>query len=153
MTTLPTEDDYLFPILLSFLQFIHKLLLLVPTAININTTTSRVFACRTLLVASYRFPSFRSTLLEELSNILPSRFHLENRFVNVIEFHTPEKSVCDYFDKLDSNLNSNYELSSMEKSGSRCILSNSFANLSNIVNCSIIIRFIAFKEIKFTTND
>ena len=35
--------------------------------------------------------------------------------------------------------NSNYELSPMEKSGSRCILSNSFANLSNTVNCSIII--------------
>lgn len=119
MVTLPTEDDPVFSILLSYLRLLHKSLLLVPDALEMNTTTSRDFACRVIIVASYRFPSFRSTLLECVSEILPSRFHMDASFVDMIEFRTPEKSVCDQFDQF----NNCYE-SSLEKSQSRCYLSS-----------------------------
>lgn len=131
MTSLPTEDDAVFPILLSYLRLVHEMLLLVPTALSINTTTSRDFACKVILVASYRFPLFRHNLLEQLAEVLPSRFHMDANLVDIIQFQTPKKSVCDRFDKLLTETLT--ETFSMERSQSRfltSIIEGSHSNLS-----------------------
>lgn len=84
-----------------------------------------------ILVASYRFPTFRRHLLEELAEVLPSRFHMDANLVDIIQFQTPKKSVCDRFDKLFTDTLT--ETITMERSQSRFlspIIEGSHSNLS-----------------------
>lgn len=89
----------MYPILKSYLDYVHKLLLLVPAAFEMNTATSRTFACTTIIIASYCFPSLRSSLLQKMNLLLPSRFHMDPRYVNSIHFQTPAQSACDLFEQ------------------------------------------------------
>ena len=81
------------------MRLLKRLLLLVPKALDLNTATSREFACRTLILASYRFPSFRLSLLTSLGSVIPSRYHLDVNLVDLIKFNYPAKSVCDKYEE------------------------------------------------------
>lgn len=110
----PDPESELFRILVNFLRLLKRLLLLVPKALDLNTASSRDFACRTLILASYRFPSFRVSLLTTLGSIIPSRYHLDVNLVNLIKFNYPASSVCDKYEEYISQVVDDDELTQHE---------------------------------------
>ena len=80
-----------------------------------NSTISRSFACTTIVIASYCFPSLRIPLLEKMSDLLPSRFHMNPKDVDTLHFKTSSHSVCNAFEDCDeSQLFSNTIYSEVE---------------------------------------
>ena len=94
----PDPESSLFDVLLCFLKLLKRLVLLVPKAIEQNVSVSRCFACRVLILTSYRFPSFRSLILNRMEEIIPSRYHMDVQMMDIVSFRTPSRSLCDKYE-------------------------------------------------------
>ena len=65
------------------------------------------FAFKTVITASYCFPSYRTRLLEHINYFIPYNFHLDPSLVDVIEFKTNPNSVCRKYEELMPTLDDN----------------------------------------------
>ena len=90
----------MFQVLLSYLRVLKKTLVLVPTALRIDSAKTKEFACKVVIISSFRFPNYRRNLLTMLGGLIPSRYHVDPSLVDIIEFRVPENSVCSKYEEL-----------------------------------------------------
>lgn len=70
-----------------------------------NTPSTRSFVCRLLILCTYRFPSFRRMLLEDMEELIPSRYHMDVDMVDLVVFRTSDSSVCNKYEDYMAHCN------------------------------------------------
>ena len=61
--------------------------------------------CRLLILCTYRFPSFRRMLLEDMEELIPSRYHMDVDMVDLVVFRTSDSSVCNKYEDYMAHCN------------------------------------------------
>ena len=102
---LPNPESKLFETCLHYLRLLRRLLFLVPRVIEQNTPSTRSFVCRLLILCTYRFPSFRRMLLEDMEELIPSRYHMDVDMVDLVVFRTSDSSVCNKYEDYMAHCN------------------------------------------------
>ncbi len=74
--------------------------MLVSTALNIDSAKTKEFACKVVIISSFRFPNYRKRLLTMLGYLIPSRYHVDTSLVDIVEYRVPENSVCFKYEEL-----------------------------------------------------
>ena len=65
--------------------------MLVSTALNIDSAKTKEFACKVVIISSFRFPNYRKRLLTMLGYLIPSRYHVDTSLVDIVEYRVPER--------------------------------------------------------------
>lgn len=86
--------------MVSYLHVLRRSLKAVPQAITMQSSLSLDFAFKTVITASYCFPTYRTRLLERINLFIPYHFHLDPSLMDVIEFKANPNSVCKKYEEL-----------------------------------------------------
>ena len=125
--SVPGSDTDVFRNQVAYLHVLKRSLKVVPQALILNTSVSVEFAFKTVITASYCFPTYRTRLLEHINYFIPYNFHLDPSLVDVIEFKPNPNSVCRKYEELMPTLDDT-ELSCLPGSVSPSIVGGSAWN-------------------------